>query len=351
LLYLLYPSITASVFGLWKCEEVEGVGLIFVVDPETLCTDASHRWWVNFVGWPAVVVYVLGLPIAAFIALYRFRDKLDEPNTRIRFGLLYDGYKRAHYRHEFWVALRKLAIIYIGIFSKELQVLLALGIVGVWLAHTVVAQPFETESLSRLEILLSSCCFLTLWVGGIFVVYPKCNDSGGPNTICKAAEAGVLLLNMFCLLVGLGTYMWLSYLESREQLQGTAKTVCAAMSRWRVFRPCCKKGMGIWLRASQAEWIVNPIEKSLELREIQTAPNDHANPETVARLQERVKALANRNQQLENEIACLRQRKVGPGTVVELRRLRTKSSDDRRDRLGRLPALRKTASRAESQGK
>ena len=71
--------------------------------------------------------------------------------------------------------------------------------------------------------------------------------------------------------------------------------------------------MGIWLRASQAEWTVNPIEKSLELKEIQTAPNDHANPETVAWLQERNKALANRNkaldnriQQLENENACLR---------------------------------------------
>ena len=362
LLYLLYPSITASVFGLWKCEEVEGVGLIFVVDPETLCTDASHRWWVNFIGWPAVVVYVLGLPLAAFITLYRFRDKLDEPNTRIRFGLLYDGYKRAHYRHEFWVVLRKLAIIYIGIFSKELQVLLALGVVGVLLAHTVMAQPFETESLSRLEILLNSCCFLTLWVGGIFVVYPRCNDSGGPSTICKAAEAGVLLLNIFCLLVGLGTYIWLSYLESREQLQGTAKTVCAVMSSWRVFQPCCKKGMGIWLRASQAEWTVNPIEKSLELKEIQTAPNDQDGPETVALLQERNKALelrcvqqskrnhalANRNQQLENEMACLRQRRVDPGMVVELRRLQMKNSADRKDRLGRLSALRKAASRAES---
>ena len=102
LLYLVYPSISASVLGLWKCEEVDRVGTIFVVDPETLCTDLSHREWTHGVGVPSILVYVLGLPAMAMGVMYKFRHKLDEQHTRVRFGLLYDGFKRENYLHECW---------------------------------------------------------------------------------------------------------------------------------------------------------------------------------------------------------------------------------------------------------
>ena len=68
--YLVYPSIAASVLSLWKCQEVEGVGSIFVVDPETLCTDESHRVWLNGVGVPSILLYVLGLPALALGVLF-----------------------------------------------------------------------------------------------------------------------------------------------------------------------------------------------------------------------------------------------------------------------------------------
>ena len=47
--------------------------------------------------------------------------------------------------------------------------------------------------------------------------------------------------------------------------------MCAAISRWRICRPCCKKGIGIWLRASQAEWAENPLDKDVELKEFRTS--------------------------------------------------------------------------------
>ncbi|SVC80233.1 uncharacterized protein METZ01_LOCUS333087, partial [marine metagenome] len=176
LLYLIYPSLSTSVLGLWKCEDVEGLsGPIFVVDPETLCNDESHLAWIYALGVPSVLVYLLGLPIFAIGLLYRFRHKLDEPNTRIRFGLLYDGYKRENYMHEIWVVMRKLAIIAIGIFGqKRQQVLLALGIVSIFFTHTVLVQPFQTWGLTRLEFVLLFCSFLTLWVGGMFNADPGC---------------------------------------------------------------------------------------------------------------------------------------------------------------------------------
>ena len=151
-LYLIYPSITSRTLGLWKCEYIEHVGTIFVVDPETLCTDDIHKTYQNTVGILCILCYIIGLPICGLAILYKFRNKLNQPRTRMRFGLLYDGFVRERYMHEGWVVLRKLLLICIGIFTDKLQIILALGVVGILLVHTAWSQPFETANLSRLEM-------------------------------------------------------------------------------------------------------------------------------------------------------------------------------------------------------
>ena len=76
-LYFVWPAITSSILQLWKCHDYgEGVGLVFLIDPETKCTDSTHLLWRNLLGWPCVVVYIIGLPTAAIYALYRYRKKL-----------------------------------------------------------------------------------------------------------------------------------------------------------------------------------------------------------------------------------------------------------------------------------
>ena len=64
-------------------------------------------------------MYVIGLPLSGLALLYKFRNKLDQPRTRVRFGTLYDGFSREHYMHEGWVALRKFLLIVIGIFYQQ----------------------------------------------------------------------------------------------------------------------------------------------------------------------------------------------------------------------------------------
>ena len=273
------------------------MGSIFLKDPETLCTDESHQAWVNGLGVPSILLYVLGLPSWAMYVLYKFRNKLDEPNTRIRFGQLYDGFTREHYTNEFWVMMRKNVIIAVGIFMGQLQVMMAIGTVGVLLVHTVITKPFQTESLWRLEIMLLSCCFLTFWIGGIFVVHPKCQTvSARERTICLIGEVCVLALNVMCMVIGLGTYLWFNWMESREQLKGSTKNTCAAISRWRICRPCCKKGIGIWLRASQAEWAENPLDKEVELKEFRASVL--GDDELIARLKQEIKKVRDENKKL-----------------------------------------------------
>ena len=117
LLYLLYPSIAAKTLGLWKCRYMDGIGSIFIMDPQVLCDDSSHLIWQNAVGVPCILLYIIGLPLFALCLMYKFRHKLHEQNTSIRIGLLYDGFKPESYMHEFFVVLRKVLIIVIAIFE------------------------------------------------------------------------------------------------------------------------------------------------------------------------------------------------------------------------------------------
>ena len=98
------------------------------------------------------------------------------------------------------------------------------------------------------------------------------------------------------MVIGLGTYLWFNWMESREQLKGSTKNTCAAISRWRICQPCCKKGIGIWLRASQAEWAENPLDKEVELKEFRTSVL--GDDEWIAKLRDENKKLRDENKKL-----------------------------------------------------
>ena len=214
---------------------------------------------------PMVLGYVVGLPVLARYLLYKFRAKLDEPNTRARFGLLYEGFRREAYLHETWVILRKVLIIVVGtFFSEKLQVLFALGIVGVLLTHTVMARPFEEENLTRLETMLLCCCFLTLWVGGIFVVYPECGSSEDyARVLCHGSEGVVLALNIVCMIVGMGAYVWYSWTEEQETVLETLNALRAKGSA--LLNKLLRR------RKRARTWESNPVVGSVEMKALEAA--------------------------------------------------------------------------------
>jgi hypothetical protein len=122
------------------------------------------------------------------------------------------------------------------------------------------------------------------------------------------------------MVVGLGTYLWFNWMESREQLQGSAKTMCAAISRWRICQPCCKKGIGIWLRASQAEWAENPLDKEVELKEFRASVL--GDDEWIAKLRDENKKQAEVIKKLRDENKKLRGLKLTSADAKRANQLR-----------------------------
>ena len=93
------------------------------------------------------------------------------------------------------------------------------------------------------------------------MVYPECQaKESSIHTMCKIGEGFILFMNIFCFFVGFCVYVWLAWMERREQLVGRSKKLCSQLVSWKLFQPCCKKGFGLWLRSSQAEWVDNPLD-------------------------------------------------------------------------------------------
>ena len=64
---------------------------------------------------------------------------------------------------------------------------------------------------------------------GYLCSIPECNGKNGLNAVCLIAEVSVFFLNIFCVVIGIGTYIWFSWLQRRDQLKGSVKAVCATL--------------------------------------------------------------------------------------------------------------------------
>ena len=97
-------------------------------------------------------------------------------------------------------------------------------------------------------------------------------------------------------------------LEQREQITGRGKKVCAQLSTWKVFQPCCKKGFGQWLRESQVKWSDNPLDAAkvdIEMTRPESVLEGVARSVLESKLKEENKVLKEENEKLKATVKRL----------------------------------------------
>ena len=82
LLYLLWPSLCSQTFSLFACQAVCDEDTRFLrVDLNEVCWEGKHASYAFGLGVPMLILYVIGLPAAAFYRVYRIHQ---DKETRIR---------------------------------------------------------------------------------------------------------------------------------------------------------------------------------------------------------------------------------------------------------------------------
>ena len=223
--YLLWPGLCSETFALFACSDVCGK-IVLRADMDVVCYQGKHADYVYYLGIPMLLVYVCGLPITAYGAVYRTnrraRKKYPHLNSKMAllklkghavFGMFYSAFDSDVWWWEGTVAIRKLAIAFVGVFGTKMegmQVHVTTLLIVVVIVITAVVRPYgkDRPTLHFLELCSLCSTWMTLWAGKIFNDYPRCEDGqGGYLWWCDAISSElcvcVLLNQSFCFLISL----------------------------------------------------------------------------------------------------------------------------------------------------
>jgi hypothetical protein len=173
--------------------------------------------WSDYVGWvviPSIILYVIGLPLAAVVYIWKVNRKQEEDAVEFRImqfrvGLLFSGFHENRWWWELMVALRKILIIAIATFGKgdTLQVHYALGFLALFAALHIAADPFDSQQSSVLEILsLTTLCSL-LWTAVFFVLEGQCETDPTKLSWCSFLAFTAIAANVIFLMYAMTTFL------------------------------------------------------------------------------------------------------------------------------------------------
>ena len=150
-----------------QCPYVNGRSYL-MADLEEPCFEGRHVTNIILLTVPQLILYVIGLPaIAAVIVLREPKRRLwSSYSFRMRYGLLFMGYRRERYWWELVIVVRKVTIVMIGTFGTfmgrvDLQAYVALLVVFFSIVVHLIGKPFDTEKkdtklLYTLEFMVST---------------------------------------------------------------------------------------------------------------------------------------------------------------------------------------------------
>ncbi|KNC51708.1 uncharacterized protein AMSG_07775 [Thecamonas trahens ATCC 50062] len=128
---LLYIPLCKATLVYFDCTRLPNAKWYLDADYSTECFDT--QWWALLpVALGAFVLYVAALPALFSFLLYTNRKRLDAPLTIIRYGPIYNSYRRYYYYFELVSLGKRLAIVTVSLFFSEMPVWLFIGFFSIF---------------------------------------------------------------------------------------------------------------------------------------------------------------------------------------------------------------------------
>ena len=168
--YMMYSSCARVGFSMFSCTLFDGQEdrrLRNALDMK--CYEGEHVFWTLILGIPFLLLVVIGLPVLALFALFKHQDKLDTIEVMEKYAFLYKGYQVKYWYWEAVILARKLALAAMTVFMASstpfMQGLSAVFIVTMALIVQTTYNPYESDTLNRLEAFGLLCGAMTLYLG------------------------------------------------------------------------------------------------------------------------------------------------------------------------------------------
>jgi len=230
-LFLVYPAVSSSIFGVWVCQKYLYEGEIvnyLVADFHLICHDAA--WYqATIIALIGLAVYTVGIPLFFYIKMNEYvkgktgANRLDQKGVRCQLGFLYDGFERRAWYFELVDMLHKLmALCLIPFFPASFQLPMAMILFTVYLQVLLLVNPYLRKGDDGLHLIAQVELILILMAGNCFeqelVVDPTTD----------------LLLSITLILMISGFFVW--WISGWVNV--LKKTIDVSTSWWAV---CCRE--------------------------------------------------------------------------------------------------------------
>ena len=231
LLYLFYPSACKNTFQILACTQVGLDRWYLSADLQQECYRGTHLTIVLAFCLPQLLLYVTGLPVAAFLVLFKNRDQLETARTKFRWGILYVGLRRERYYWEVIVAIRKAAMFSLSVMAQSetglaVQTHMAMFVLMLCVVAHLMGRPYMAAMylLDLFEVSGLVVCWMLMWSGIVFYL---------PSSTDLQVEMITVALMMLSVVYMLGMAIVIVRQKAREGAPWTkvvARSICGCMS-------------------------------------------------------------------------------------------------------------------------
>ena len=149
-----------------------------------------------------------------YILMSKEKENLDTDAAKIKYGFLYNGYKRANYTWEIVIMYRKTICLSLAVFLSGIgiivQALVLLILMVVFLSLNSTMRPFAERTLNEIEDISLATQIITIYCGLFFISQVDKNSSSyNPNTDFTMTENNQYVLFFTIIIVNLiFIFMW-----------------------------------------------------------------------------------------------------------------------------------------------
>lgn len=249
MLYYLYTPTAREIISLFSCQPVDSVAQLRSVAPQSdsdpqavdalmalgggrwptggywtsdtgvQCGSAAHLGMVLGLGVPGLVLFVLGLPVALWLLLRHNsqpaadgRSKLEEPEVELKYGLMYDKYRKRAYFWESVVLLENCALTLLLVLLQSqpatLQVLVAMAVIFIEAVLHITLQPYACRMLDTLRRISVFGLITTLFL----IMLVSMNEFEDQQRLSIVAFSLIVIINVGVL----GVHVWACGMELKR---------------------------------------------------------------------------------------------------------------------------------------
>ena len=178
-MFLLHPNITKQALSLFECIDVGNNDLRVRMHMDFKWYSSDHMKWIGIVGMPCLIIWVITVPVVAFIILFKNRDHLDDEKIKRYYLILYQGLTKKVFYWEFINTIRKVLLIALNSILSILSVIYRILICIILLITVERLQqklkPYSQKDNNEIEIKAIIAGTIVLFWGLIFEEGAKYN--------------------------------------------------------------------------------------------------------------------------------------------------------------------------------